>query len=108
MDRNIIKHAAPIIVQCQKKIREYWRSIDDYTKFGTTPNEDAKVLCRTVTEMTIPQIITACFTLPPYITKAKKKLATMPPGPDKLKLEIEIKVKEQELAAIKALRDETT
>lgn len=107
MDKNIIHLAATTIVQNQKKIREYWRDIDDFKKFGSTANEDVKVLKRSVQDMTIGQIITACFTLPPYISKAKKNLATMPDGPDKLKLQMEIQIKEQELSQIKALRDES-
>lgn len=104
MDDILLTQAARTIVQNHKKIKAFWDEIDHFQKFGATPAENQKVLKRNIDDLSIGQIVTACFTLPPWITKAKKRLATLPDGAEKLQLQLEIELKEQELNDIKALR----
>lgn len=105
MDKNITLIGARVIVTNHKKIKKLWDDIDHFQKFGAVPAENQKVLKQNVADMSIGQIVTACFTLPSYITKAKQKLAKMEEGEKKLQLQLEIGIKEQELADIKALRE---
>jgi len=91
------------ILTLQSKIRNDWEKIDHYNEYGSIM-ADKVVLHRNVSDLSLGEIVTACFTLPPFITKGRKKLELMPDGPEKIKLETDLLVKESELAAIKNLR----
>lgn len=105
IDSEKLRVAAAEIVGNRKLIRRCWTDIDDYKRYGVL-NEGENVVCaRNVEDMSIGEIVTACFTLPPYISKYKKKHAAMADGPEKIKLGVEIGIKERELEAIKGLRD---
>lgn len=105
MDKDIVKSAAAIIVANNKKITKIWQDIDHYQKTGSDVQQEQTVLKRIIDDMSLGQIVTACFTLPPYITKFKQKLSKMEDGETKTRLEQELKLKEQELEEIKSLRE---
>lgn len=105
MNKDKVQEYAGVIVTNQEAIRESWRKIDHYKKYQVLASDEQKVYARNVTDMSIGQIITACFTLPPYISKYQKKYDSMPDGPEKIKLGIELQTKQKELEDIKALRE---
>lgn len=104
MDTSLVKEAARIVVQNQRAIRTIWEDIDHFKQYGQM-RDDTVVYKRNVQDMSIGEIITACFTLPSWLTKAKQKHQSMEEGPEKVKLGVDIKIKEQELAEIKKLRE---
>lgn len=105
MEKSKLNNLAEQIVLLRKKINAKWTLIDHYKKYGTIADKKIPILARNVSDLSLGQIITACFTLPPYLSKAKAKYEKMPEGPEKIKLGIDIKIKETELQNIKALRE---
>lgn len=105
MDKDKIKNHAAIIVKNNKLITALWQDIDHYKNHNSSVQQEQKVLKRIIDDMSLGQIVTACFTLPPYITKFKQKLSKMEDGETKTRLEQELKLKEQELEEIKSLRE---
>lgn len=84
MNKQKLTKAAATIVANQEAIRNNWRKIDYYKKYNTiVSNTEAKVFARNVADMSIGQIITACFTLPPYISKYQKNTIPCPMAPKK-------------------------
>lgn len=106
IDTEKLRVAAAEIVANRKLIRQSWTDIDHYKRYGVMAESGAVVCARSVEDMSIGEIVTACFTLPPYISKYKKKWAAMEDGPEKIKLGVEIGIKERELEAIKGLRED--
>lgn len=103
MDKSFCNKRAAIIVSNAKQITKLWQKINHFQKYGAAM-QDQVVFKRAVEDMSIGEIITACLNLPSYLTKAKRRLAAMPDGPDKIKLAQDIAIKERELSDIKAMR----
>ena len=107
MSKVNLYELAKKVIEESNELTQVWIKLDYFAENGHFPDEgEAKVM--DVNDMSISDIVTKLLTLPSYISKSKKKVASMPDGVQKDLLKADIKAKEIELNAIKALRHDKT
>ena len=107
MSSDSLYEMAKKVVEDSNALTQIWTKLDYYNQHKNLPDEGvAKTM--DVSDMSVGEIVTKLLTLPSYISKTKKKIASMDDGADKDVLMANVQAKEVELQAIKDLRHDKT
>lgn len=91
------------VVKDSDSLTDIWDQLNYYAK-NKTLRDDKSIHKFNVDELEVWEIVTRLLTLPSFISKSKRKLATLPKGPKADELKRLIELKTIELEAIKELR----
>lgn len=98
-----LQKLAAAVVYDSDQLTDIWAQLNYYSTNGVM-RDDSSIQDVNIEDLELSDIITRLLTLPSFITKTKKKLASMHDTDEKTALEKLVKQKEKELQAIKNLR----
>jgi hypothetical protein len=104
-NRKRIQDLASFIVTSRKKQIQIWKEIDHYESTGAELVKDEPHLEPAYADITIGMAVQMCLTYPSWLTKNKRKLATLEEGLPREELKQRIAARANTLNYLKSLKE---